>query len=176
MSAGLGHVDRLRLSIKVWPKEELVECVVEHARSFVDFFSGQMSGGSGGADQGGQGNQHLTGSNTCSTGAMGSRRGLAPDTAVEISLHATALRVVRERASRGEVLEQLDAIAQGRRDLFGRAAGFLLDSYLASPGTTDPLMVEAAAALLAVGADPDAVRAKAEETRGRSIGGHVTPH
>ncbi|WP_157571771.1 hypothetical protein [Nocardioides alkalitolerans] len=107
---------------------------------------------------------------------MGARSGLDPDTAAVISLHATALRLVRDHQTRAEVVEQLRRLAGGgRRDLVGNAAGFLLGAYLASPGTSDPAMIDAAAALLATGADPEAVREGAEGVRARLIGGHTNP-
>lgn len=107
---------------------------------------------------------------------MGARSGLDPDTAAVISLHATALRLVREGLTKADVVVQLRALPGGERpDLVGRAAGFLLGSYLASPGTSDPLQIDAAAALLATGAAPDAVRGAAEDVRTRLISGHTNP-
>lgn len=83
---------------------------------------------------------------------------LAPDTQIRISLIGTAERLHSEHGDRAAAVEHLRAIANGRTDLLGQAAGHFQGS-----GTWNALACYRL--LLDAGADVRLIPAAAERTR-----------
>jgi hypothetical protein len=105
---------------------------------------------------------------------MGGRRGgrgLDPETALSISLHGTALRLVDQGIPTAEAVEQLRALARDRVDLLAMEAGGMIGGYLGHPQSS-PLALPAAYLLILAGANKDhaGVVSAADETR-RTVGG-----
>jgi hypothetical protein len=105
---------------------------------------------------------------------MGRRRlgcGLDPETALSISLHGAALRLVDQKIPTLEAVEQLRALAGGRIDLLAKEAGGMIGGYLGHP-LSSPLAMPAAYLLIVAGADKDhaSIVSAADETR-RTVGG-----
>lgn len=99
-------------------------------------------------------------------GGRGRRRHLDPETALSISLHGTALRLVDEKVPTLEAIEVLQRVAGDRIDLLAREAGGMIGGYLGH-ALSSPLAMPAAYLLILAGADKDhagIVRA-ADETR-----------
>lgn len=65
------------------------------------------------------------------------------------------------------VVEELRDEAAGHTDLLAQAAGSLIGLYLARPTATQPRAVAAFATLVLAGADPQALVARADESRER---------
>jgi hypothetical protein len=66
---------------------------------------------------------------------MAGRRGgkaLDPETALNVSLNATSLRLVYEKTPTLEAVEQLRAIAGDRTDMLAKVAGTMIGGYLGS--------------------------------------------
>lgn len=108
----------------------------------------------------------------CSTRPMGRQRGrgLDPDRALEISLNANARRLATDYSPMAEAVAELKAMASGRADLLGRAAGQHIGGYLARPGVEHPAIPYAAALLILAGADPDVIAEVADQTRKNATG------
>ena len=76
---------------------------------------------------------------------MSHGRGISPDVLLEVRLNGAATCLAHEDAPLREAVAQLEAMAGGRADLLAGAAGSILGSYLARPGSTHPQMVHAVA-------------------------------
>lgn len=103
--------------------------------------------------------------------ARRSGRGLDPETALSISLHGTALRLVDQRVPTLDAVEHLRSLAGDRADLLAQEAGGMIGGYLGHP-MSSPLALPAAYLLILAGADRDhvAIVRSADETR-RTMGG-----
>ena len=94
-----------------------------------------------------------------------------PDTRLEVALNGTATRFAHADAPMREAVEQLEALASGRRDLLAAAAGQILGSYLSRPGSTHPQMVYAVALLVLAGADVERIVEHVDRARRLSTEG-----
>jgi hypothetical protein len=113
--------------------------------------------------------QPFANSSGCPGSLMSGRRsgrGLHPETALGISLHGTALRLVDEGTPTLEAVEQLRAMAGDRVDLLAKEAGGMIGGYLGHP-LSSSLALPAAYLLVLAGADKDhaGIVIAADETR-----------
>lgn len=95
----------------------------------------------------------------------GKVRGLHPDTALEITLNATASRLHHEGCAPAEIIAELRKLASGRADLLASAAAGHLGGYLATPGMSHPATVTIAGYLVQAGADPETIATEVDRIR-----------
>lgn len=98
------------------------------------------------------------------------RSKMNPDTALEISLNATASRLHHEHVAPAEIVAELRKIAHGRADLLATAAAGHLGGYLAQPGMSHPATVTIAGYLVQAGADPTTIAAEVDRIRKNAAG------
>jgi hypothetical protein len=99
-------------------------------------------------------------------GGRGRRRQLDTETALSISLHGTALRMVDQAVPTSQAIDELRALAGDRVDLLAKEAGGMIGGYLGHP-LSSPLALPAAYLLVLAGADSDhaGIVTAADETR-----------
>lgn len=100
------------------------------------------------------------------------RSKMDPDTALEISLNATASRLHHEGLAPADIIAELRKIANGRADLLATAAAGHLGGYLAAPGMCHPATVTIAGYLVQAGADPEAITAAVDRIRRNASSSH----
>lgn len=97
-------------------------------------------------------------------------RGLDPDTALEITLGATATRLHHDGLTPADIITTLRELADGRADLLATAAAGHLGGYLAAPGMRHPATITIAGYLIQAGADTDTIAAETDRIRKNAAG------